>query len=276
MKTKHWINLIILTIILLSFPAYYAMRTNVHSEKVWHNSRVSPIIFIPGSSADQDRFDDMFNQLRTPKHKNKHNILKITVLTNNKIKTTGNIATRDQEPLIVIAFQNNQDGYNNIAKQTYWLKTAINYLTKNYNFNNFSAVGHSNGGLIWTWYLEKYFDRNELTINNLMTIGTPYNSLESNPKNQTAIFRQLYQSKTRLPKNLIVYAIAGTKNYQNDGTVPYQSVEAGKYIYQNQVKKYTQVTVTGEDSSHSNLLDNPQVTRLVQENILENAKKIIQ
>ena len=105
-----------------------------------------------------------------------------------------------------------------------------------------------------------------------MTVGTPYNSLESNIKNETAIFRQLYRNKENLPANLIVYAIAGTKNYQNDGIVPYQSVEAGKYIYQKQVKKYTQITVTGENSSHGSLLDNPQVTRLVQENIMDNRK----
>ncbi|MBA1434678.1 alpha/beta hydrolase [Bombilactobacillus bombi] len=272
MKTKHWINLIILALILLAFPAYNAMKTTVHSERVWHNSRLSPIIFIPGSSADQDRFDDLFKQLRATKPR--HSVFKITVSTTGKIKTTGTIATRDQEPFIVIAFQNNQDGYNNIAKQTHWLQIAITYLIKNYNFNNFSAVGHSNGGLIWTWYLEKYFDRNNLTINTLMTIGTPYNSLESNPKNQTAIFRQLYQGRNRLPDNLIVYAIAGTKNYRSDGIVPYQSVEAGKYIYQNQVKKYTQITVTGEGSTHSSLLDNPQIARLIQENVVEYLKKL--
>ncbi|MBA1393820.1 alpha/beta hydrolase, partial [Lactobacillus sp. XV13L] len=88
------------------------------------------------------------------------------------------------------------------------------------------------------------------------------------------IFRQLYQGRSKLPDNLIVYAIAGTKNYRSDGIVPYQSVEAGKYIYQNQVKKYTQITVTGEGSTHSSLLDNPQIARLIQENVVEYLKKL--
>ena len=272
MKTKTWINIIIGIMLLLTIPAYQAMQASVNSERVWHNSRVSPVIFIPGSSANQDRFDNLFQQMHLGKRKLKRSVLKITVQKNDKIKTSGSIAARDQEPFIVIAFQNNQDGYTNISQQTRWLKIAMNYLTNNYNFNNFSAIGHSNGGLIWTWYLEKYFNRNDLTINSLMTVGTPYNSLESNIKNETAIFRQLYRNKENLPANLIVYAIAGTKNYQNDGIVPYQSVEAGKYIYQKQVKKYTQITVTGENSSHGSLLDNPQVTRLVQENIMDNRK----
>ncbi len=272
MKTKTWINIIIGIMLLLTIPAYQTMQASVNSERVWHNSRVSPVIFIPGSSANQDRFDNLFQQMHLGKRKLKRSVLKITVQKNDKIKTSGSIAARDQEPFIVIAFQNNQDGYTNISQQTRWLKIAMNYLTNNYNFNNFSAIGHSNGGLIWTWYLEKYFNRNDLTINSLMTVGTPYNSLESNIKNETAIFRQLYRNKENLPANLIVYAIAGTKNYQNDGIVPYQSVEAGKYIYQKQVKKYTQITVTGENSSHGSLLDNPQVTRLVQENIMDNRK----
>lgn len=272
MKTKTWINIIIGIMLLLTIPAYQAMQASVNSERVWHNSRVSPVIFIPGSSANQDRFDNLFQQMHLGKRKLKRSVLKITVQKNDKIKTSGSIAARDQEPFIVIAFQNNQDGYTNISQQTRWLKIAMNYLTNNYNFNNFSAIGHSNGGLIWTWYLEKYFNRNDLTINSLMTVGTPYNSLESNIKNETAIFRQLYRNKENLPANLIVYAIAGTKNYQDDGIVPYQSVEAGKYIYQKQVKKYTQITVTGENSSHGSLLDNPQVTRLVQENIMDNRK----
>lgn len=272
MKTKTWINIIIGIMLLLTIPAYKTMQASVNSERVWHNSRVSPVIFIPGSSANQDRFDNLFQQMHLGKRKLKRSVLKITVQKNDKIKTSGSIAARDQEPFIVIAFQNNQDGYTNISQQTRWLKIAMNYLTNNYNFNNFSAIGHSNGGLIWTWYLEKYFNRNDLTINSLMTVGTPYNSLESNIKNETAIFRQLYRNKENLPANLIVYAIAGTKNYQNDGIVPYQSVEAGKYIYQKQVKKYTQITVTGENSSHGSLLDNPQVTRLVQENIMDNRK----
>lgn len=272
MKTKTWINIIIGIMLLLTIPAYQTMQASVNSERVWHNSRVSPVIFIPGSSANQDRFDNLFQQMHLGKRKLKRSVLKITVQKNDKIKTSGSIAARDQEPFIVIAFQNNQDGYTNISQQTRWLKIAMNYLTNNYNFNNFSAIGHSNGGLIWTWYLEKYFNRNDLTINSLMTVGTPYNSLESNIKNETAIFRQLYRNKENLPTNLIVYAIAGTKNYQDDGIVPYQSVEAGKYIYQKQVKKYTQITVTGENSSHGSLLDNPQVTRLVQENIMDNRK----
>lgn len=267
MKTRMWINLLGFALLLLTFPALHTMRTAVHSERVFHNSRVSPIIFIPGSSASQDRFDDLFQTFNHPK--SKHSILKITVDTKNQIHHQGVIAARDRQPLIVIAFQNNHDGYTNIAHQTQWLQTAMNYLTNKYNFNNFYAIGHSNGGLNWTWYLEKYFNSNNLTVNALMTIGTPYNSLESNFKNQTAIFRQLYQHRQKLPHNMIVYSIAGTTNYENDGIVPYQSVEAAKYIFQKQVRKYTQITVTGHESNHSSLLANPEVARLIQSNILD-------
>lgn len=266
MRKSLWIKIILLIFVLSSIPAYFQMKQAVYSEKAFHNSTLSPVIFIPGSSASQNRFDDLLKQYNTPKKR--HSIVKITVRKNNHLHVTGKITAHDKQPFIVIAFQNNADGYQNIKKQTYWLKLAINYLTANYNFNNFSAVGHSNGGLIWTWYLEKYFNHNALRINHLITIGTPYNSLESNIKNQTAIFHQLHQHRQQLPKNLIVDSIAGTKNYQDDGIVPYQSVEAGKYIFQNTVAKYTQATVTGDDSEHSSLLANQQVRTIIRENIL--------
>ncbi|UQS82038.1 alpha/beta hydrolase [Bombilactobacillus folatiphilus] len=268
MKNKFWIKLILLWFLLTIIPAFYTMQHSVHYEKTFHNSRLAPIIFIPGSSATQNRFDDLFQTLNRPK--TKHSILKITVTTKGKLQKTGTIAPRDKQPFIVIAFENNQDGYRNIQKQTRWLNIAMKYLTKNYNFNHFSAVGHSNGGLIWTLYLEKYFSANSLSINNLITIGTPYNSLESTPNNPTTIFHQLHQNRNKLPNNLLVYSIAGSTNYQDDGIVPYQSVEAGKYIFQKNVKKYTQTTVTGNESNHSSLLANSEVTKLIRDLLLKN------
>ncbi|NVY97154.1 alpha/beta hydrolase [Lactobacillus sp. DCY120] len=266
MKERHWTQILASFIILLGIPAYFVMQRSVHNERAFHNSSLSPLIFIPGSSASQDRFDNLFQNLNA--NKTKHSILKLTVQTNKTVKVTGNIAARDRQPFVVIAFQNNHDGYENIAQQTKWLQVAMTYLIKNYNFNNFQAIGHSNGGLIWTWYLEKYFDANDLTINSLTTIGTPYNSLESNPKNQTAIFRQLYQNRKRIPQKITVFSIAGNTNYQDDGIVPAESVDAGKYIFQEQVQKYTQLTVTGADSTHSSVLANPQVTRLIHDNLI--------
>ncbi|MFD1670476.1 alpha/beta hydrolase [Agrilactobacillus yilanensis] len=251
----------------LLIPSYQWMKSNVKDARVIHNSRLSPVIFIPGSSATQNRFDDLVKELNSGKAR--HSLLKITVQTSGKLKISGRVSSRDLQPFIVVGFENNKDGYNNIKKQAEWFNTAMDYLIAHYHFNNFSGIGHSNGGLIYTDYLEKYFDSTTLKINQLMTIGTPYNFSEKNIHNKTQMLNDFIDAKSSLPKNLTVYSIAGTEDYNDDGIVPIQSVQAGKYIYQNQVKHYTEVTVTGSQSGHSDLPQNKQIVQLIEEYILK-------
>lgn len=68
---------------------------------------------------------------------------------------SGQLSTNDTKPYIIIAFSNNTDGYANI-KQTQSLDIAMQALQNRYHFKQFNAVGHSNGGLNWTIYLENY------------------------------------------------------------------------------------------------------------------------
>ncbi|WP_001185096.1 alpha/beta hydrolase, partial [Streptococcus agalactiae] len=57
-----------------------------------------------------------------------------------------------------------------------------------------------------------------------------------------------------------------------DKIVPFASVETGKYIFQETAKHYTQLTVTGNNATHSDLPDNPEVIQYVAEKILKNEK----
>lgn len=268
-KIKLLVSLLLIALLFsaVAFPSYAWMRENVRTARIRHNSRMSPIIFIPGSSATQDRFDDLISELNSAQ-KN-HSQLKITVQEDGTMKTTGKIQQSDSQPFIVVGFENNKDGYDNIKKQAVWFNKAMDYLVSKYHFNHFSGIGHSNGGLIYTLYLEKYFDSDSLTINSLMTIATPFNFSEKNINKRTQMLADLIDDKAALPKNLTMYSIAGTEDYSDDGTVPFQSVEAGKYIYQNQVKHYTEITVTGVDSSHSDLPQNQQIVQLIEQYILK-------
>ncbi len=105
-------------------------------------------------------------------------------------------------------------------------------------------------------------------MNKLMTIGTPYNLEESNPHNRTQMLADLIKARKQLPKNLTVYSLAGTQTYDGDGIVPLASVECGKYIFQNQVKHYTQITVSGDDASHSDLPQNQEIEGYIQQYML--------
>lgn len=271
MKTKRFkyfgIFVSVLVIFLgMTIPGYYWMRENVKSARIIHNSKLSPVIFIPGSSAGVNRFDNLFLELNTGTAK--HSVIKIEVQTDDKLKVSGKLLARDMQPFIVVGFKNNSDGYSNIKKQARWFDIAMKYLRSHYYFNNFSGVGHSNGGLVYTIYLEKYFEDEDLDIRNLITIGSPFNFNEANVQKRTQMLDDLIKDRSKLPKNLFVYSIAGTTNYTDDGIVPSQSVEAGKFIFQDQVKNYTLMTVTGSKSDHSDLVQNRQVVQIIRSNTL--------
>jgi len=46
-------------------------------------------------------------------------------------------------------------------------------------------------------------------------------------------------------------------------------VNQGKYVFQNQVAHYTQITVTGDDTTHSDLPQNKQIVLLIRQYLLK-------
>ena len=272
-KSWRWKNhgLLLLALVFLMFltgSAYYWTRENVDQLAKWRNSRLSPVIMIPGSSATENRFDSLVAKLNETAPV-QHSLLKVKVYNSGQIIYSGHIRARDDEPIIVVGFQNNQDGYDNIKLQAKMFDKVFAQLQARYNFNNFKAFGHSNGGLIYTTFLEKYYDQYDVTMKRLMTIGSPYNFNEATLNHKTQMLADFIDQRKKLPTDLTVYSIAGTENYDSDGLVPLGSVEAGKYIYQEQVKHYTEITVTGGDAQHSDLPDNQQIVQLIQTDLLE-------
>lgn len=252
----------------LAIPAYFWSQTNVKDLARWHNSRLSPVIMIPGSSATQNRFDGLVEKINDRSAK-KHSLLKVKVYNDGTIKYSGKIRPKDEEPFIVVGFENNKDGYNNILKQAKLFNKAFAELSEKYEFNNFKAFGHSNGGLIYTAFFENYMSDYDITPKVLMTVGTPYNFSETSLQRKTQMLADFIQKRDQLPRNLTVYTVAGTETYDSDGLVPERSVEAGKYIYQGAVKHFTQITVTGQDAQHSDLPQNDQIIDLLERYVLQ-------
>lgn len=268
-RIKSWAAALFLLIFLLAslFAGRNWVRQSVQNQAVVYNSRLNPTIMIPGSAASNTRFNNLIlilNSKSTP-----HSVLRVRVNTNDTITYSGRIKANDQQPYIVIAFQNNRDGYETIKRQARWLDLAMRALQKQYHFNHFNAFGHSNGGLDWTIYLENYFNSQKNTVGTLMTVGSPYNFSESSPNDRTQMLTDLINRRHHLPSSLFVYSIAGTETYKDDGIVPIESVLAGRYIFQNVVRSYTQITVSGSDSQHADLPTNPQIVELIQRNILD-------
>lgn len=270
MKRNWWKWLLgVVVLIGISWPAYTWSRANIKTMKNAGRTRMAPVIMVPGSSASQNRFDSLIKELgkETPQ---KHSVLKLTVATDGSIKYSGSIRRNDYEPFIVVGFENNKDGKANIDKQAVWLNIAFKDLVKTYRFNHFRALGHSNGGLIWTLFLERYLKESpKVSIDRFMTIASPYNMESTSTTPSTDMYKELYKYREGLPNSLTMYSIAGTENYTSDGTVPYNSVNAGKYIFQNQIKHFTEITVTGANTTHSDLPQNKQIVALIRQYLLE-------
>lgn len=173
--------------------------------------------------------------------------------------------------LLWLDYENNHDGYSNIKQQARRFNIAFKALTSEYRFNNFKAIGHSNGGLIYTAFLENYYSSysSKITIKRLMTIGSPYNFNEKSVEHKTQMLSDFIADRKNLPKDLDVYVVAGTQTYNSDGLVPLGSVVAGKYIYQGQVKHFTTISVSGSDAQHSDLPQNDQIIDLINRYILD-------
>ncbi|WEV70829.1 alpha/beta hydrolase [Lactobacillus sp. ESL0785] len=264
-----WLIFLLLIMVVLSIPSYFWMKKSNNARAERSKSLLSPVIMVPGSSATTERFNQLIDQLnKTTLHH--HSVLKVNVSREAKLTYSGAIGKNDLEPFIIIGFDNNKDGYSNIKKQTKWLDVAFNSLMHNYKFNNFKAFGHSNGGLIWTYWLEHYYSQysNETKMKCLMTLGTPYNFTENNLNNHTQMLADFIKYRSRLPQKLRVYSLSGGKNYESDGIVPESSVAAAKFIFQNQVKSYTAMTVTGKEADHSDLPQNKQVVQLIRQYLL--------
>lgn len=274
MKNKQRILFILLPllfVLLLAVPAASWSQSNAKRLQEQKNSPLAPIIMIPGSSATVNRFDQLASRINQEDRQN-HSLLKVKVFNDGHMTFAGSIRPNDRQPFIVVGFENNHDGYSNIKKQGKMFNQAFKALVRRYNFNHFSGIGHSNGGLVYTDFLENYYNGHSVQINRLMTIGTPYNFAETSSR-ETEMLHDFRTRRNKLPKNLIMYSIAGTENYVKDGIVPVSSVQAGKFIYQGVVKSYTQITVTGRLAQHSALPQNGEVLDLIQKYILRPGRR---
>lgn len=266
-KTALVFTLVCLFLIGLAVPSYSWTRKNVQKIEKFYNSKLSPIIMIPGSSATENRFDGLVTKLNQDRQGTKHSLLKVKVWNDGRVTYSGSIDAKDNEPIIVIGFENNKDGYSNIKKQAKMVNQAFEALQSKYNFNNFKGLGHSNGGLIYTAFIENYLGDYDVDLKTLMTIGTPYNFTETNIKNKSEMLADFIKAREAIPTTLHMYSVAGTITYDSDELVPDASVSAGKYIYQNQAETYTEITVTGEDAQHSDLPTNDEVVALIKQHL---------
>lgn len=229
---------------------------------------IRPIIMIPGSSATENRFNRMVKKLNRNQHPH-HSLVRIKVWNDGHMTYRGHLRKKDKQPIFVVGFQNNRDGYENIKQQATMFNSALTVLREKYFFNSFKALGHSNGGLVFTAFLQQYLaNHSELEMEKLLTIGSPYNLNKKNINHRVAMLDDFISNQENLPKKLQHLSIMGIFFRDGDGIVHKSSVEAGSLIYKGKIASHREVVIVGKDAHHSSLPQNEQVVDLIREFLL--------
>lgn len=236
----------------------------------------TPLIMVPGTHANWNRFDATFHQLKVPRQ----NVLKLTMTVNNQIIERGTY--NPANPIVVISFEH-PDEYN-IHEQANWLAHALIHLKQAYDLNNYNYVGHSNGGLVMLDYLEHSQSPLAPKLKNLITIGTPYNDIYKTAETNTRAvtpnqlndhnkysteFKDYYSNRNRLAQALKVTLIYGhLPHTHSDGIVALNSAKAGQTIFGNRVVRSIQVD--GAHGQHSQLPTSSNVSAIISKLIGHN------
>lgn len=234
----------------------------------------TPLILVPGTYGTQNRFDEMLATLKTTTPD--LSVEKITVHTDGTLKVTGKIKKSSQHPVFVIAFEEAEDGIEAISQQAQWFQQALHSILDFYDFETYNFVGHSNGGLVFTEYLEYLQTTDEPQVASMITLGTPYNDVveEENQNYQSANVTEWlnhYLVSSIRQTNFEMINIAGSLNNQaTDGTVPLASVQMGAQIFQNKTEYQEKIV----SASHSNLTENEEVLELLSKVISDNSQNL--
>lgn len=261
MKHKKMIIVIVTMLFILSLIlSYDAIKYRAEQRE---DQKQVPFILIPGTDADGDRFDTFMNDLM--KKTGQRGILKINVNTDGTTQCTSSLTKNSSHPFIVISFSDSSE--NGVVEQAKWTEIAMKKAHQLYSFKSYNALGHSNGGLVWTLFLENEAQTSDSQMQNLITIATPYNYLDENANpypNRAALIetdqlKQMIRKKSKIPHHLRMFSIAGNDENDSDGVVPLTSALASRKIYKNEVDSYTEKIFDGSDAQHNQLTENQEV-----------------
>lgn len=227
-----------------------------------------PLVMVPGSGGTADSYDQLIKQIKT-KHVGVE-VLKLTVDSKSQVTSQGTLKAKTKYPIIVIAFADSSD--QAVPKQGDWLGVALRYAQKYYNFRKFNYLGHSNGGLIITYYFEDHLQKTDPSANRLLFLGAPFNGINSqenelnaDQKLQTisADLKPLLAKKDQIPHQLKIKNVYSEVSNHSDGVVPSESVKSGKLIYSHVQSYQTQKLTTKVD--HVFLPDSEEVFEIIED-----------
>lgn len=265
-KKWNFIGIILLVVSLVTVLLFQKSLLAFAEKRVASKEPVqieTPTIMVPGTNGTVNRFDDLIDEVGTT------GVLKVTVQTDGTVTSTGKLTTTTTHPIIVIGFEDSSD--ETLDKQGEWYQLALHYIQQSYTFAAYNYFGHSNGGLVITSYLENYQAASDPELIKLITLGTPYNDTSdqynetgtklTEIKETSSLLQGYLTNIARIPSTIQMLNIAGEIDQtSSDGIVPVTSVLAGRLIYaQSLASSYQEVLLTGDQTGHSDLVENKQM-----------------
>ena len=258
---------VITGLIIVSVVAFFLFFVDVGQSKQVNDDSHTPLILIPGTNSDKDRFDVLIQSMR--KKVGPRDVLKIEVQKNGDLKWTSSLRKKSVNPFIVISFADNSE--EAVDEQAKWIQIALDKAHDLYKFDTYNALGHSNGGLAWTIYLEEETSSQTSQMKKLITLGTPYNDLETedNPYPKRASLKEtdrledMVRVRHAISNSLSMVSIAGDYRDGSDGVVPVTSALASEKIYKNDITSYQEKVFYGDDAQHSDLIENENIINYI-------------
>ncbi|MBS9334670.1 alpha/beta hydrolase [Fructobacillus sp. M1-13] len=264
---------IIALLLLIGYAVFqtFSARELVPNQKNKATNQTATVFF-HGYGSSRNAEKSMAQYLIDHKYSNRRK--DVTVLENGQVDMGRKITASDQNPLVLVQFDNNKNqDFNQTAE---WVKAIMTNLKKE-GVSQVNLVGHSMGNMAIAFYLMKTAkagDESLPTVKKQIDLAGTYNGLmltepnsksalndNGQPKEAMDYFNRLLPLRDYYQQHSIqVLNIYGNSQGagQNDTTVYNNSSKSLKYFVQSP-STYQEKLITGADGQHSKLHENKEV-----------------
>lgn len=203
-------------------------------------------------------------------------VLTAIVAEDGKVKISGEIKPKDENPIIMVGYQNNRNP--NFHEDADYAYNVVSTLQKQYGFKEMNLVGHSMGNMSIMYMLLDYGNRKNFpTLEKQVDIAGHFDGIigyhdsstagiepNGRPKDMTSYYKDLLKLRTTYPKTAEVINIYGNlqDGTNSDGRVRNDSSKSLKYLVP-RAKSYQEYQINGKAGQHSQLHEDKQVDKII-------------
>ena len=171
--------------------------------------------------------------------------------------------TGDQQPIVQLIFKDRIAG---VYASSYYLRTALSYLSKRYHFKKYSAVAHSLGApSVIKAEMKTSLRKNFPHLDHCALIAGPFDGEKGRPILMSTSYLGMLFNQRRFNPDISVLNIYGNilDETNTDRFISVVSAKSIRYILAPVAHTFQEVEVRGDAAEHSILHDNPFVINII-------------